>query len=58
LIIYGFQMTHFSWDIRSESLELPFSYFYVSIPLGALLAVFYLGQRIRKNWAGQGAGEK
>jgi TRAP-type C4-dicarboxylate transport system permease small subunit len=51
-------MTHFSWDIRSESLELPFSYFYVSIPLGALLAVFYLGKRIRKNWAGQGGSEK
>ena len=58
LIIYGIQMTHFSWDMRSESLELPFSFFYVSIPLGALLAVFYLGQRIRKNWAGQGGREK
>jgi TRAP-type C4-dicarboxylate transport system permease small subunit len=58
LVIYGMQMTHFSWDIRSESLELPFSYFYVSIPLGALLAIFYLGQRIRKNWAGQGGSEK
>jgi TRAP-type C4-dicarboxylate transport system permease small subunit len=58
LVIYGIQMTHFSWDIRSESLEFPFSYFYVSIPLGALLALFYLGQRIRKNWAGQGGSGK
>jgi TRAP-type C4-dicarboxylate transport system permease small subunit len=58
LVIYGIQMTHFSWDIRSESLELPFSYFYVSIPFGALLALFYLGQRIRKNWAGQGGRGK
>ncbi len=58
LIIYGIQMTHFSWDMRSESLELPFSYFYVSIPLGALLAVFYLAQRIRKYWPGPGGKEK
>jgi hypothetical protein len=50
-------MTHFSWDMRSESLELPSSYFR-SIPLGALLAVFYLGKRIRKNWAGLGGSEK
>jgi TRAP-type C4-dicarboxylate transport system permease small subunit len=47
LVIFGVQMTHFSWDIRTESLELPFSYFYVAIPLGAALAVYYLGKRLR-----------
>jgi TRAP-type C4-dicarboxylate transport system permease small subunit len=49
LVIFGVQMTHFSWDIKTESLELPFSYFYVSIPLGAALAVYYLGRRIQSE---------
>jgi TRAP-type transport system small permease protein len=51
LIIFGLQMTHFSWDIKTESLELPFSCFYVSIPIGAFLATCYLSKRILKNRA-------
>ncbi len=58
LVIFGLQMTHFSWDMKTESLELPFSYFYVSIPLGALLAIFYLGKRIRAGWSGRGGRGK
>lgn len=58
LFVYGLQMTHFSWDIKSESLDLPFSFFYVSIPLGAIIATFFLGKRIRENWHGQGRNEK
>jgi TRAP-type C4-dicarboxylate transport system permease small subunit len=53
LVIFGLQMTHFSWDIKTESLELPFSYFYVSIPLGAALAVYYLGRRFRSEQTGK-----
>jgi TRAP-type transport system small permease protein len=49
LVIFGVQMTHFSWDIKTESMELPFSYFYVSIPIGAALAVYYLGKRVRSG---------
>ena len=58
LVIFGLQMTHFSWDIKTESLELPFSYFYVSIPLGAILAVYYLARRFRNEQTGKGAGAK
>jgi len=54
LILFGFQMAHFSWDIKTESLELPFSFFYVSIPIGATLATYYLSKRIWKNRAKQG----
>jgi TRAP-type C4-dicarboxylate transport system permease small subunit len=53
LIIFGLQMTHFSWDIKTESLELPFSYFYVSIPLGAVLSVYYLVRRFRSEQTGK-----
>ena len=53
LVIFGLQMTHFSWDIKTESLELPFSYFYVSIPLGAILAVYYLVRRFRSEQTGK-----
>ena len=56
LVIFGLQMTHFSWDMKSESLELPFSFFYFSIPLGAILAAFYLARRIRRGWAGERKG--
>jgi TRAP-type C4-dicarboxylate transport system permease small subunit len=58
LVIFGVQMTHFSWDIKTESLELPFSYFYVSIPLGAALAVYYLGKRVRSERGDKGAKAK
>ncbi len=58
LIIFGVQMTHFSWDIKTESLELPFSYFYVSIPLGAILAVYYLIRRLRTDATGKKEGAK
>ncbi len=53
LLWFGLQMTHFSWDIKTESLELPFSYFYVSIPLGAGAAIFYLARRLRARWSGE-----
>jgi TRAP-type C4-dicarboxylate transport system permease small subunit len=53
LVYFGLQMTHFAWDIRTESLELPFSYFYVSIPLGAGAAIYYLARRIKARWSGQ-----
>ena len=56
LVFFGLQMTHFSWDMKSESLELPFSFFYFSIPLGAILAAFYLAKRIRRGWAGERKG--
>ena len=58
LVIFGLQMTHFSWDIKTESLELPFSYFYVSIPLGAILAVYYLIRRLRTDATGRKKGAK
>lgn len=53
LLVYGVKMTRFSWDIRTESLELPFSLFYVSIPIGCLLSVFMLWKRMRKNVASE-----
>jgi TRAP-type C4-dicarboxylate transport system permease small subunit len=57
LIAFGLQMTHFAWDLKTESLELPFSYFYVSIPLGAAVAIFYLFRRIKATWPSGGAGK-
>jgi TRAP-type C4-dicarboxylate transport system permease small subunit len=58
LVIFGLQMTHFSWDIKTESLELPFSFFYFSIPLGAILAVYYLIRRLRTDQTGRQGGAK
>jgi len=58
LVIFGLQMTHFSWDIKTESLELPFSYFYVSSPLGAILAIYYLIRRLRTDATGRKKGAK
>ncbi len=55
LLVYGIKMARFSWDIRTESLELPFTLFYVSIPIGCLLSVFMLWKRIRRN-VGNGSG--
>ena len=49
LLVYGIKMTRFSWDIHTESLELPFSLFYVSIPIGSLLSAWMLWKRIKKN---------
>lgn len=49
LLVYGIKMTRFSWDIHTESLELPFSLFYVSIPIGCLLSAWMLWKRIKKN---------
>ena len=45
LLLYGIKMTFFSWDIRTESMELPFSFFYISIPVGCLLMLFFLAKR-------------
>jgi TRAP-type C4-dicarboxylate transport system permease small subunit len=58
LVIFGLQMTHFSWDTKTESLELPFSFFYFSIPLGAILAVYYLIRRLRTDQTGRKGGAK
>ena len=58
LIIFGLQMTLFSSDIKTESLDLPFSFFYVSIPVGAFLAAVYLSKRIWKSRAGPESVEK
>ena len=54
LLVYGIKMTRFSWDIHTESLELPFSLFYVSIPIGCLLSAWMLWKRIKKNVGGGG----
>ncbi len=54
LLVYGIKMTRFSWDIRTESLELPFSLFYVSIPIGCLLSAFMLWKRIKQNLGSEG----
>ncbi len=48
LLLFGLQMTHFSWGMKTESLELPFSFFYASIPAGALVSIVYLVYRLRK----------
>lgn len=58
LIGYGISMTRFAWDIKTESLEWPFSYFYAAIPLGAVLALYFLGKRIREYAGGWGEREK
>lgn len=48
LILFGLQMTQFSWGMQTESLELPFSFFYAAIPAGSIISLFYLSQRIRE----------
>ena len=57
LLIFGLQMTHFSWGMKSESLALPFSFFYAAIPAGSIIALFFLVKRIRETW-GQPLEEK
>ncbi|MGQ9648407.1 MAG: TRAP transporter small permease [Thermodesulfobacteriota bacterium] len=49
LFAYGIRMTLFSWDIKTESMEFPFSYFYGSIPVGCLLMLYFLGKRIKAD---------
>ena len=51
LLVYGIKMTGFSLEIHTESLELPFSLFYVSIPIGCIATIFMLWKRIKKNVA-------
>lgn len=58
LVLFGVQMTHFSWDIQTESMGFPFSYFYVAIPFGAILAVYYLIRRFRTDATGRKKGAK
>ncbi len=58
LIIFGLQMTLFSWDIKTESMDLPFSYFYISIPIGAFLAAVYLTKRILNSRTRTESAEK
>ena len=57
LFIYGIKMTLFSWEIKTESLELPFSFFYVSIPAGCILMLYFLGKRIKEKVSGAGKKE-
>jgi TRAP-type C4-dicarboxylate transport system permease small subunit len=48
LLVFGIQMTRFAWGMKTESLELPFSILYASIPAGAILSILYLVHRLRK----------
>lgn len=48
LLLFGLYMTHFSWGMRTESLELPFGIFYASIPAGAIVSIIYLVYRLRR----------
>jgi TRAP-type transport system small permease protein len=57
LFIYGIKMTLFSWEIKTESLELPFSFFYVSIPAGCILMFYFLGKRIKEKVSREGKKE-
>ncbi|HSR13244.1 MAG TPA: TRAP transporter small permease [Thermodesulfobacteriota bacterium] len=47
LLIFGIEMTGFSRGMKTESLELPFSFLYLSIPAGAILCIVYLVKRLR-----------
>ena len=58
LFIYGIKMTLFSWEIKTESLELPFSFFYVSIPSGCVLMLYFLLRRMREDRLGEGKKER
>ena len=51
-------MTLFSWEIKTESLELPFSFFYVSIPVGCLLMLYFLRRRLKGTGLGEGKRER
>ena len=57
LFFYGIKMTLFSWEIKTESLELPFSFFYVSIPVGCILMLYFLGKRIKGKVSREGKKE-
>ena len=57
LFIFGIKMTLFSWEIKTESLELPFSFFYVSIPVGCILMLYFLGKRIKGKVSREGKKE-
>lgn len=57
LFFYGIKMTLFSWEIQTESLELPFSFFYVSIPVGCILMLYFLGKRVKEKVSGEGKKE-
>ncbi len=48
LLFFGLQMAHFSWAMKTESLELPFGIFYASIPAGAVVSIVYLVYRLRR----------
>jgi TRAP-type C4-dicarboxylate transport system permease small subunit len=54
LFVYGIKMTLFSWEIKTESMELPFSFFYISIPIGCLLMLYFLGRRIKVKVSREG----
>jgi TRAP-type C4-dicarboxylate transport system permease small subunit len=57
LFIYGIKMTLFSWEIKTESLELPFSFFYVSIPVGCIVMFYFLGKRVKGKVSTEGKKE-
>jgi TRAP-type C4-dicarboxylate transport system permease small subunit len=52
LLFFGLRMIQFSWDIQTESLEIPFSFFYAAIPLGSVLSLFFLAKRLRDTLRG------
>jgi TRAP-type C4-dicarboxylate transport system permease small subunit len=58
LLLFGLRMIQFSWDIQTESLEIPFSFFYAAIPLGSILSLFFLGKRLRDTLRGPLQGGK
>jgi TRAP-type transport system small permease protein len=52
LLFYGLKMVFFSWTIQTETLELPYSLFYLSLPIGAAGAIFFLIRRILRGERG------
>lgn len=48
LLIFGLQMVFFAWTIQTESLGLPYSFFYLSLPVGSAGSIYYFIRRIRR----------
>jgi TRAP-type C4-dicarboxylate transport system permease small subunit len=52
LLTFGLQMVFFAWTIQTESLGLPYSFFYLSLPVGSAGAIYYFIRRIRRGERG------
>lgn len=50
VLVTGIQMTMLVHDQRSASLELPMSWYYAALPLGAALMLVYEMQHMLKQW--------